>query len=86
MAYGSRGFSPFSFGGFPCIYCCLIVVNLLLLDWLCCWINCLLNLFLAHKEGKVIFRTIVFGSLSQQSGIKAWLFGVFFVFFLCENG
>ena len=42
------------------------MVDLLLFGWLCCWLNFLLNLFLAHKEGNVIFRTIAFGSLSQQ--------------------
>ena len=56
----------FSFGGFPCKNCYLIVVDLLLFGWLCYWVNCLLNLFLAHKEGKIIFRIIVFGSLSQD--------------------
>ena len=56
----------FSFGGFPRKNCCLIVVDLLLFDWLCCWVNCLLNLFLAHKEGNIIFRIIVFDSLSQH--------------------
>ena len=69
MAYGSRGFLPFLFEGFPRKNCCLIVVDLLLLGWLCCWLNCLLNLFLAHKEGKVIFRTIAFGSLFQQQSM-----------------
>ena len=34
---------------------------------------------LAHKDGNVIFRIIVFGNLSQQSGIGAWLIGVFSV-------
>ena len=46
MAYGSHGFLPFLFEGFPRKNCCLIVVDF--------WINCLLNLFLAHKEGNVI--------------------------------
>ena len=56
----------FSFKGFPRKNCCLIVVDLLVFSWLCCWVNCLLNLFLAHKVGKIIFRIIVFGSLSQH--------------------
>ena len=68
MAYGSRGFYPFLFESFPHKNCCLIVVDLLLFGWLCYWLNCLLNLFLAHKEGKFIFRTIAFGSLSQHIG------------------
>ena len=38
-----------------------------------------MNLFLAHKDGTVIFRIIVFCSLSQQTGIRAWLFKVFFL-------
>ena len=62
MAYESRGFLPFLFKGFPRKNCCLIVVDLLLFGWL----NCLLNLFFAHTEGNVIFRTITFGSLSQH--------------------
>ena len=66
MAYGSRGFLPFLFKGFPRKNCCLIVVDLLLFGWLCCWLNYLLNIFLAHKKGKVFFRTIAFGSISQQ--------------------
>ena len=45
MAYGSRGFLPFSFGGFPHKNYCLIMVDLLLLGWLCHWLICLLNLF-----------------------------------------
>ena len=83
MAYVSHGFLPCLFEGFPRINCFLVVVDLLLFDWLCCSLNCLLNLFLAHKDGNVIFRKIAFGSLSQQSDIKAWLFGVFLV---CKNG
>ena len=51
-------FLPFSFEGFPCKICCLIVVDLLLFGWLCCWLNCLLNLFLAHDEGKVILEQL----------------------------
>ena len=43
------------------------MVDLLLFGWLCCWLNCLLNLFLAHKEGNIIFRIIAFGSLSQHN-------------------
>ena len=65
MAYGSRGFLPFLFEGFPRKNCCLIMIDLLLFGRLCCWLNCLLNLFLAHKVGNAIFRTIAFGSLSQ---------------------
>ena len=34
-------FLPFSFGGFSCKNCCLIVIDLLLF----CWLNWLLNLF-----------------------------------------
>ena len=67
MAYGSHGFLPFLFESFPRKNCCLIVVDLLLFGWLCCWLNCLLNLFFAHKEEKVIFRTIAFDSLSQHN-------------------
>ena len=66
MAYESHGFLPFLFESFLRKNCCLIVVDLLLFGWLCCWLNCLLNLFLAHKKGKVIFRTITFGSLFQH--------------------
>ena len=33
---------------------------------------------LVHKGGKLFFLIIVFGSLSQQSDIRAWLFGFFF--------
>ena len=67
MAYGSRGFFFTLFiWGFPRKNCCLTVVDLLLLGWLCCLFNCLFNLFLVHKEGNVNFRIIVFGSLSQQ--------------------
>ena len=72
-------FYPFLFEGFPRKNCSLIVVDLLLFGWICCWLNCLFNLFLAHEEGNVIFKIIAFGSLSQQSGISAWLFGVFLV-------
>ena len=59
-------FYPFLFEGFPRKNCCLIVVNLLLFGWLCCWLNYLLNLFLAHKERNVIFRTIAFGYLYMR--------------------
>ena len=58
-------FLPFSFGVFlikidaslSLIYCCLVgfVVGLIFVEPI-----------LAHKEGKVIFRTIVFDSLSQH--------------------
>ena len=58
MAYGSRGFLPFLFEGFQRKNCCLIVIDLLLFGWLCCWLNCLLNLFLAHKEGNVILEQL----------------------------
>ena len=37
-----------------------------------------------HKEGNVIFRITVFGSLSKQNGIRAWLIEFFF-FFLCAK-
>ena len=39
---------------------------------------------LTHKKGNVIFRIIHLIVISQQSGIKAWLSGVFF-FFLCAK-
>ena len=54
-AYGSRGFLPFLFEGFPLKNCCLIVVDLLLFGWLCCWLNCLLNLFFGTQRGKCHF-------------------------------
>ena len=55
------------------IYCCLVGFLLAQLF--------VEPIFLAHKEGKVIFKTIAFSSLSQQSGTRAWLFG----FFLCAK-
>ena len=78
MVYVCRGFYPFHLRVFHVkivvalwlIYCCLvgfIVLGILFVEPI-----------LAHKEGNVIFRFIVFGSLYQQSGIRAWLFGVFF--------
>ena len=66
MVYRSRGFLPFLFEGFSRKNYCLIMIDLLLLGWLCYWINCLLNLFLAHKKKKVISKIIVFDSLSQK--------------------
>ena len=59
-------FLPFSFGGFPRQNCCLIVVGILLFGWLCCWLIFFVEPILAHEEGNVIFRFIVFDSLSQQ--------------------
>ena len=53
------------------------MVDLLFLCWLCCWIIFFVQPILTQKEGKVIFRIIVFGSLSQQIGIRNWKFGVF---------
>ena len=57
-------FLPFLPEGFPSKNCCLIAFDLLMFGYLYCWLNCLLNLFLAHKEGNFIFRTIAFSSLS----------------------
>ena len=51
--------------------------------WLIGWLNCFFEYILAHKEGNVIFRILVFDSLSQQSGIRAWSIEVFF--FLCAK-
>ena len=77
MAYGSHGFYHFHLGVFH--------VKIVALLWLiyCFFVGFVVGLFffvqpiLTHKEGKVIFRIIVFGSLSQQIGIRNWIFGVF---------
>ena len=85
MAYKSRGSYPFHLRVFHVkiivslwlIYCCLIAFVVL--------VSLIVEPILTHKEGNVIFRIIVFGSLSKQSGIRAWLIEVFFFFFLCDK-
>ena len=66
MVYESHSFLPFLFEGFLRKNCCLIAVDLLLFGWFYCWLNYLLNLFLSHKKGKIIFRTITFDSFFQH--------------------
>ena len=74
MAYGSHGFYHFHLGVFH--------VKIAALLWLiyCFFVGFVVGLFffvqpiLTHKEGKVIFRIILFGSLSQQIGIRNWIF------------
>ena len=60
------------------------MVNLLLLGRLCCWLNRLLNQFWHTNRER--FRIILFGSLSQQSGIRAWLFEGFFLCAKMDDG
>ena len=74
MTYESRGFYPFHSG----VFHVKIVVSLLLIY--CCLVgsvvlaSLIVEPILAHKEGNVIFRIIVFGSSFPTSGIRAWLF------------
>ena len=77
MTYWSPDFYPFHLGVFHIkiivslwlIYCFLVSFVMLA--------SLIVEPILAHKVGKVIFRIVAFGSVFQQSGIRAWLFGVF---------
>ena len=63
MAYGFRGFYPFHLVVFQ-VKIVIIMVAILLFGWL--FFFFFVEPILAHKEGNVIFRFIVFSSLSQQ--------------------
>ena len=59
MAYGSHGFYPFHLGVFHVKIVCLIVVDLLLLGFLCCFASFFIEPILHIKREKSFLESFI---------------------------